>query len=105
MASHSSISRLARNIRNPDLPPWLPRPAHPVLHLGYLDDVDIGRNVVNYAWNDPSGVITQGVPYLQSYTDTHQPAAGHLVQLLQYGGGNAMILGRQVVPDGFIIVP
>lgn len=104
MASHAAISKLARNIRRPDLPPWAPRTQYPVFHVGFLSNVDSGRNVASFEWNDPSGEITAGVPYALSYSPTHLPEAGHLVQMLQYGS-SLQIFNRIIVPDDFIIVP
>lgn len=104
MASHVSISRLARNIRRPDVPVWVPRSQHPVFHVGMLDDVDNGRNLASFAWNDPSGAITAGVPIAMSYTPDHLPASGHVVQAMQWGN-TLQIMNRIIVPSGFITIP
>lgn len=104
MASHAAISRLARNIRRPDAPNWVPRQSYPTFHVGWLDDVDNGRNLGSFLWNDPSGAATAGVPISMSYTPDHLPEAGHLVQAMMLGG-KLQIMNRIIVPDGVVIIP
>lgn len=104
MASHAALSRLARNIRRPDVPVWVPRNPFPTFHVGWLSDVDNGRNLASFQWNDPSGSVTAGVPIAMSYTPDHLPADDHLVQAMQWGN-TLQIMSRIVVPDGVIIVP
>lgn len=101
MASSVSIDRLARHVRRSDSPAWLPRAPQVTLHQGVLDDVDPGRNVVNFAFNDPSGLILPGVRYLQAYSATNLPQAGDVVWA-QHFGTDLMILGRHVVPDATV---
>lgn len=103
MVYRANINRLARNLKT-SLPPNVPRNPYPTFHVGWLDDVDNGRNVGSFAWNDPSGEITAGIPIAMSYTPTHLPEAGHLVQLMVHGN-IAQITSRIIVPDGFIVVP
>lgn len=101
MASSNSIDRLARHVKRTDQPAWLPRTPRVSLHQGVLADVDLGRNTVQFAFNDPSGLILPGVRYLQAYSDTNQPRAGDVVWA-QHFGTDLMILGRHVVPTSTV---
>lgn len=103
MADYAAISRLARNIRRPDAPSWVPRQKYPTYHVGWLDDVDNGRNLASFAWNDPSGAVTAGVPISMAYTPDHLPAAGHLVEAV-LRDGKLQIMNRIIVPDGVVIL-
>lgn len=100
----ASQRRIAQSIRYPGLPPGLPRPSGLVLHLGSLAGVDLGRNVLSHKWNEPGNPITDGVPFLQSYSPARLPEVGDLTWGLQFGGDKFMVLGRQVVPDYSVIL-
>lgn len=104
MPKRPVFDHFARAVRSPDLPWFLRDTPYPMVHLGTVDSVDSGRNTISYAWNHPSGTVTDGIPVLLPYSDTHQPAAGHAVRLMTFAG-IAMVLGRQVSPSGTIIVP
>lgn len=99
-----AADRLARHVRRPDTPSRVPRAPRVTLHQGVLAGVDVGRGVVNFAFNDPSGLILPGVRYLQAYSADRPPEAGDVVWA-QHFGTDLVILGRHVVPDSVITIP
>lgn len=91
-----SAARLAQTIRNPELPPWLPREPQLTLHVGLLDGVDYGRNAVAWRWTHPSGEITRGVPFMRAYSSVYPPRAGHIAVGMQFGD-TFRVIGEQVL--------
>jgi hypothetical protein len=98
----SELARLARAIKSPGNPAWLPRPTQSSYHLGQLVDTDGGNNVADFQFADPSGVVVPSVRVLQAYSANYQPQAGHYVWL-HLNGTDPMIIGQHIPSTGFII--
>lgn len=105
MLAHSfAIDRLARHVSRGDTPAWMPRAPRVTLHKGLLADVDLGRSTVQFAFNDPSGLVLPGVRFLQAYSDTNPPRTGDVVWA-QHFGTDLMVIGRHVVPTSTVVLP
>lgn len=100
--NNSELARLARAIKSPGNPAWLPRPTQSSYHLGQLVGTDAGNNVADFQFADPSGIVVPGVRVLQAYSPTYQPQEGHYVWL-HLNGTDPMIIGQHVPSTGFLI--
>lgn len=102
MVARHLIDQLARAAKSGDQSAWTPRPASFSMHQGAVTRVDNFNAVVDFAANDPSGLIIPGVRVLQSYSPANPPGVGHVV----WGGliGNQfVILGQHAVPNSVVI--
>lgn len=104
--SQSSINSFTRTMRQAGDTSslWTPRPPVWSLQQGTIAAVDSGNNVAHVALNDGSGQIAYGVRYLHTYSPDNLPqqddlAWGH------YNGKIMLLLGRQVVPNGPVVLP
>jgi hypothetical protein len=102
VASSSAIDRLARSVKRGGTPAWLPRAPQMTLHQGWLDRVDLFKGIVDFQFNDPSGLLLPAVRYVQAYSAENPPQVGDVVWAQHYGT-DFMILGRHVVPDDVVI--
>lgn len=98
----SSFDRLARNMKNGGTPAWIPRAPQLSLHQGTVNGVDLFNGIVNFQFNDPSGLVLPGVRFLQSYSTNNPPAAGHVVWAAHFGT-DLLVLGQHVVPANIVI--
>lgn len=98
----SELSRLARAIKSPGNPAWLPRTPQSSYHQGTLTGVDHGNGVADFQFADPSGIVVPGVRILQTYSPTYLPQEGHVVWMHLYGT-DPMIIGQHVPSTGFLI--
>lgn len=97
------VLRAARNIkRGGSNQAWTPRVPQMSLHLGTLGDVDLFNGVVDFEFNDPSGLVVPGVRFLQSYSSLNPPSSGHAVWVA-HTGTDLMVLGQQVIPTNIVI--
>ena len=83
---------------------WTPRPPVWSLQQATISGVDPGNNVAHVTLNDGSGETAYGVRYLHTYSPDNLPqqddlAWGH------YNGKIMLLLGRQVVPNGPVVLP
>lgn len=102
MVAQHIVDQLARATKTGDRPAWLPRPIGFSMHQGAVTRVDNFNSVVDFAANDPSGLIIPGVRVLQAYNADNPPGVGHVV----WGGliGNQfVILGQHSVPNSIVI--
>lgn len=99
-----AIDRLARHVKRADQPAWLPRAPQVTLHQGVLSAVDLGRNTVQFQFNDPSGLVLPGVRYLQAYSPSNPPQAGDVVWAHHFGT-DFLVLGQHVVPTSTVVLP
>lgn len=99
-AYDAQVARLARRVSRGSNSSSirLPRAPQLTMHMGTLAEVDINTNTAHFAFNDPSGLIMPGVPYLQHYSDFHLPEAGDLVLAHQYGT-DFFIVAQHLVPN------
>lgn len=102
MASGSELSRLAREIKSPNNPAWLPRPTQSSYHLGQLVGTDAGNNVADFQFADLGGIVVPSVRVLQAYSPTNLPQTGHYVWL-HLNGTDPMIIGQHIPSTGFLI--
>lgn len=102
-----NVLRAAKNIRRPGEPNILGVPRQlivPTIHMGEVVGVDVGRNVLGYQFNDPELTsLATGVGWLQAYTRDDPPTVGDSIRAL-YFGRQLMVIGKQVVPDGVVIL-
>jgi hypothetical protein len=99
----AAISRLARNIkRGGTSTAWVPRDQRVSMHLGQIGNVDLYNGIVDFEYNDPSGLVIPGVTFLQTYSASNPPAEGHTVWL-QHFGTDVMVMGQQVNPTNIVI--
>lgn len=103
MTSNPHLQRLARNIkRGGDSTAHVPRVTSTQMYLGTVGSVDPFNGVLDFEFNDPSGLVLPGVRYLQAYSSLNLPAQGHSVWV-QHFGTDIMVLGQQVNPTNIVI--
>ena len=100
MAYDPELAKLARAIKSPSNPAWLPRPTQSSYHLGQLVGTDGGNNVADFQFAD--GVIVPAVRVLQAYSATYQPQEGHFVWM-HLNGTDPMIIGQHIPSTGFLV--
>lgn len=96
-----ALNKLARGITQGNTPALVPRTPQMQLHQLTVTHVDTFSGVVGVQFPDPAGTIVQGVRYMQAYSDTYQPAVGHVVWAHQYGT-DLLVVGQHIVPTNFV---
>ena len=98
-----TIARLARNIKRGGASTgWVQRAPQQSLHMGTVNSVDLFNGIVDFAFNDPSGLVASGVRFMQAYGPDNPPAIGHTVWA-QHTGTDLVILGQHIVPTSIVI--
>jgi hypothetical protein len=93
---------LARNIkRGGASTAWVPRAPQVTLHMGTVGAVDLFSGIVDFEFNDPSGLVLPGVRFMQAYSAADPPAVGHTVWA-QHFGTDIVVLGQHVVPPNIV---
>jgi len=72
------------------------------MHQGTVGAVDPFKGVVDFQFNDPSGLIIPGVRFLQAYSASNLPAEGHTVWAGHFGT-DLVVLGQHIVPPNLVI--
>lgn len=98
----AQIYALAQSLARQDGSPIrVPQTAQLNLHQGLIAAVDTGTNTVHWQHNG-SGAITEGVPYIQAYSELRPPNAGDVAWAVQNGPGTFLALGRHALLIGSV---
>jgi hypothetical protein len=105
MASiEAQLAAFARKVARPgNTPAQLTRAPKMSMHQVTIGTVDTGNGTVHVQFNGADD-ITEGVRYIQGYTDTNPPADGHIAWGF-HNGTDFTVLGRHVIPNSTVILP
>lgn len=104
--SRSSINSFAATMRKggDTSPLWVPRTPEWSLQQSTVTGVDPGNNVAHIALNDSLGEVAYGVRYVHFFGPDTPPQTGDRVWG-HYDGRVMLLFGRQVVPNGPVVLP
>jgi hypothetical protein len=70
--------------------------------MGTVNSVDLFNGIVDFEFNDPSGLVAPGVRFIQSYSPDTPPSVGDTVWTF-HNGTDLLVMGQHVVPTNLVI--